>query len=632
MPPIGNTFATLDAIKVSTTVLFVSSIADASGSQRSELIDTWGEEILEASISQGLPTSIVAITGLESIPIKKRQDVKQQAQDKVTKWIPDEKILTLDKQADALNLIRKAGNQKQRNIIFRAKRPHLLAEKVKYTSGNAGTGGVLEVSGYIRGMPLSVNSLVHIPGLGDFQMAQIDAPNDPHPLEKLKKSTNDVKMMESDEVVKVLEVANAQEQDDLETENIPDPMDAEQTWPTEDDFAEAGPNLKHKKIVKVVPKGTSEYQAAWIPDEDGEEVLQDDEDDDDDDDSDDGRMSIIEERDEDDDEDDDDDDKNSENDNEEYETMTMSEAAPDEQKYDQQIDMYEELDAIKKVKQAKLDEQFPDEIDTPQDQFARIRFQKYRGLESFRTSPWDPKENLPYDYSRIFQFSNFERTRRRIMKDIDEQIGANPGWYVTLHIKNVKQELFDAFCTLSDRPLIVFGLLPNEQRMSLLNVTLKRTLRSHEPIKSKERLIFQCGFRRFSTCPVFSQHTSASKHKYVRYFQNDDTVVASMYAPITFPPCQVLCYKEKKDGSLELIAKGNVLSADPNRLVIKRAVLSGHPFKVLKRSAVIRFMFFNRDDIFWFKPIQLRTKYGRRGHIKEPLGKINFYIKIIEFF
>lgn len=49
------------------------------------------------------------------------------------------------------------------------------------------------------------------------------------------------------------------------------------------------------------------------------------------------------------------------------------------------------------------------------------RFQKYRGLKSFRTSPWDPKENLPRDYARIFQFQDFSRTRKHLFRKIEKE-------------------------------------------------------------------------------------------------------------------------------------------------------------------------------------------------------------------
>jgi pre-rRNA-processing protein TSR1 len=58
-----------------------------------------------------------------------------------------------------------------------------------------------------------VNSLVHIPGWGDFQMSRISAPEDPHPLEKGRKGNrkeinttciND--MMDEDE--RILEIVD----------------------------------------------------------------------------------------------------------------------------------------------------------------------------------------------------------------------------------------------------------------------------------------------------------------------------------------------------------------------------------------------------------------------------------------
>ena len=66
---------------------------------------------------------------------------------------------------------------------------------------------------------------------------------------------------------------NPSMQDSLESEVLPDPMEGEQTWPTEEELAEAEAGFHAtKKTVRRVPKGTSEYQASWIIDSDQEEV------------------------------------------------------------------------------------------------------------------------------------------------------------------------------------------------------------------------------------------------------------------------------------------------------------------------------------------------------------------------
>ncbi|KAF4012206.1 hypothetical protein G4228_004047 [Cervus hanglu yarkandensis] len=549
----GDLHTVLDMAKVADTILFLLDPLEGW--------DSTGDYCLSCLFAQGLPTYTLAVQGISSLPPKKQVDARRKLSKAVEKRFPEDKLLLLDTQQEAGMLLRQLANQKQRHLAFRDRRAYLFAHAADFVpSEENDLMGTLKISGYVRGQALNVNSVLHIIGHGDFQMKQIDAPVDPFPLNpRVIRSSKDsgtaMEICSSDAVAdmeedpKVLMKADPDRQASLQTEVIPDPMEGEQTWPTEEELSEAHDLLKESsKVVKKVPKGTSSYQAEWILDEDGESGGEGDEYDDIE------HENFMEEESQ--------DEGSEEEEEEECETMTIGESVRDDL-YDEKVDEEAEEKMLEKYKQERLEEMFPDEVDTPRDVAARIRFQKYRGLKSFRTSPWDPKENLPRDYARIFQFQNFINTRRRIFKEIEEEVeGAE---------------------------------------MSVLNMVVSRHPGNTEPVKAKEELIFHCGFRRFRASPLFSQHTAADKHKFQRFLTADTALVVTVYAPITFPPASVLLFKQNSNGMHSLIATGHLLSVDPDRMVIKRVVLSGHPFKIFTKTAVVRYMFFNR---------------GTHGHMK----------------
>jgi pre-rRNA-processing protein TSR1 len=79
----------------------------------------------------------------------------------------------------------------------------------------------------------------------------------------------------------------------------------------------------------------------------------------------------------------------------------------DPNKISQKHQKYTDLES-----RAKEDMDFPDEVDTPLEVEARKRFIKYRGIKSIKNCNWDPYENLPIDYSKIWRFQNFQQAQK----------------------------------------------------------------------------------------------------------------------------------------------------------------------------------------------------------------------------
>lgn len=563
--PYGELYTLLDLAKVCDSVLFLYSVT--------EPISEWAEEVVSVLMAQGLPTPIHAVTGLHAVPVKDRAQTRSAVSSVISHLLPiDTKLFCLDTETEAASILRSVSEQKRRPLGYRDNHPYLFCEETRYDPDSL----TLSLSGYLRGKPLSPNQLVHVPGIGDYQISLIETKIDPCPFGGSRHGEMEV----DSDAVKLLPDPALQESLLIEAEV--DPMEGEQTWPSAEELK---PALKKKESSWITEQSASDSES----DAERPEAAADSDSDD--------HLSIGSEK--------------------ESDSGVTEEVSMDTNDYDKSCDPREEKEQLERIRAQGDDARFPDERDTPIDTPARVRFAKYRGLQSFRTSPWDSDENLPLDYARIFKFHNFRHTQKRVLRH-DHDDGDVTGLYITIHLKDFPSDL----STMLPTSPILFGLLQFEQKMSLMHFTVKRVSPCKEIVKSKDLLLIHAGCRRFLANPTYSQHTPGDKHKFEKFFRGGGTYVASVYAPITFTPCPILMFTPPSTASPapQLLATGSVLTAGPDRIVCKRIVLSGHPFKIHRRSAVIRYMFFSREDIAWFKPIQLRTKYGRVGNIKEPLG------------
>lgn len=96
------------------------------------------------------------------------------------------------------------------------------------------------------------------------------------------------------------------------------------------------------------------------------------------------------------------------------------------------------------------------------------------------------------------------------------------------------------------KALVLSTLFPNEAKLSTMSFKIKRTVENKDIVPSKTLMEFHCGFRRFPCRPIFSSETnpgaSTEKYKFNRFLHLQDQAIATIYSPIIFAPCKVLCF------------------------------------------------------------------------------------------
>ncbi|KAH7319664.1 hypothetical protein B0I35DRAFT_391509 [Stachybotrys elegans] len=622
IPLIRDLTACLNAARVADYVVVVLS-ADVE-------VDELGELILRSVESQGMSTMFTIVNGLDKVePAKQRQGVLGSLKSFITHFHPDqEKLYSLENRQERANLMRSLCGTTPKGVKWRDERSWMLAENVQFGTSDAEP---TIITGIVRGKGLKADRLVQVGDWGAYQVDKIVAA----PLPKhVKKKGEDVVVDGGEE--KVLEEPT-EDQDDLndlapddvlmdmeEDEMAMSTMGGEKKGVLLDDHHYFSEEEREELLVKKrLPKGTSKYQSAWYLDDVSDSG------------------SDLE-------------DVDMEVDNEEeaaapedgiegYAQPEPTEIGQSEYPQSEMMELNEEEDAAQLAQyrarrhEEDDDKEFPDEIELQPNVLARERLARYRGLKSLRTSPWQEDEDRahePEEWRRLLQVPDYQSSRSRATREALVG-GVEPGTRVHVYVRGVSPALEKSYSPSS--PLTLFSLLRHEQKKTSLNYLINLSSDYPKSIKAKEELIVQCGPRRMVIKPLFSQpgQTPNDVHKYCRFLHPGQSAIATFMGPMTWGSVPVLFYKrntaedvqgeESSKLGLSLVATGTALPPSTSRVVAKRVILTGHPYHIHKRVVTVRYMFFNREDVEWFKALPMWTRRGRTGYVKEALGTHGYF-------
>jgi len=609
-------YCILDICKIADSIIFVSSCkkTDYSNWKKdpdrfSNSIDKFGYEILSMLRAQGLPQHISLIQDLELIPDKHRSDVKKLFTRYMESELKPDKIISLNTIDEIKAIIRLICSLPPFTVSLDIKkhRSYMLCQKINIleksqndllnpSSANAKFDDLfdMELYGYLSGNTINVNNYLHITGFGDYLIADVEVVDDPIPVNhglnttfiKSRKSSNaegmevDSNYLNSNKGNQITnkKMQNKENINDDKVENLnSNALDNKPALIGNSELIENITKKADKQIENQINKDLDDIVDFDINlKEDGEDISFDEDE------------EITEE--------------------------------------DQNRISNKHINKTSLHYRTWEEMEFPDEVDTPIDITARQRFAKYKGLESMKHGSWDPNENLPKEYKSIYSFENLKYTYKIAVRTAHEEGMKISGSYVKITIKNFAKE--DLKYLSADIPIIASTLLQHERKLCVMHFKISLNYEYNEKIYNKQVVEAQYGFRRVLCRPLYSSEVgiNSDKFKFEKFLEKDKFYVASIYAQLTYPNSPVLFFKPVmninsiENGKLKMIASGNVHSSDAKKIILKKIVLTGYPIKIKKRKAVLRYMFFNPADIHYFKPVQLSTKNGLRGHITESLG------------
>lgn len=151
-------------------------------------VDPWGDTLLRALQAQGLPSVVSCMaTSSSDFNQKERSSIAKSLLSFISYFVPSQtRVFDLapgtSSSPDCLSAVRALCEGRPGDVRWREGRPWVLAENVEFIKGTSidqeaegSSKGILKVTGTVRGsVPLDVNRLIHVVGIGDFKVDKVN--------------------------------------------------------------------------------------------------------------------------------------------------------------------------------------------------------------------------------------------------------------------------------------------------------------------------------------------------------------------------------------------------------------------------------------------------------------------------
>jgi len=271
--------------------------------------------------------------------------------------------------------------------------------------------------------------------------------------------------------------------------------------------------------------------------------------------------------------------------------------------------------------------------ETKEEAKGRRRYMKAKLKSRFNKS-YDKKGNMEEKDETYFDLqkkANHEQAEKNETEFANDSVaermqflGARPGVYVRVVLVGVPCELTKHW--QPNIPLILGGLLPNEQNLGFVTARVKKHRWTRKVLKTNNPLVFSIGWRRFQSMPIYAIEDHNKRLRFLKYTPMHMHCIATFYGPLCPPSTGVMAFinVSSKQLSFRVSINGSIVEMDQSVQIVKKLKLTGTPIKIFKNTAYIRGMFNSSLEAAKFEGAKIRTVSGIRGLIKKAvLGKDN---------